>query len=382
MGTIISLLFCGDFVPHGRTKFFIEKEEYDKIISEGVKDIIESSNYSVVNLEAPTIKANFRPIEKVGPTLSSVDNVTAAIRYAGFKMTALANNHMNDFGGDGIIRTIEQCKNSQLDVVGAGANRTEASKICYKEIQGKKFAFINCCEHEFSITDPHMPGCNPLDPVILSYSIKEAKRNAEYVVMIIHGGIEHYQLPTPRMQRVYRFFVDEGADVVINHHQHCYSGYEIYNGRPIVYGLGNFCFDWQQRTSKKWQEGYMAKVSFEANKIGLELFPYIQNDLIVGVRLMSVTEKNIFLKDIDRLNSIIADEKLLTIEFEKFLNQTDNEYRAALSIYPGRLLTAICRKGLLPIWKNNYRFRRMLLNITCESHQERLVHYLKSKIKS
>ena len=196
MGTIISLLFCGDFVPHGRTKFFIEKEEYDKIISEGVKDIIESSNYSVVNLEAPTIKANFRPIEKVGPTLSSVDNVTAAIRYAGFKMTALANNHMNDFGGDGIIRTIEQCKNSQLDVVGAGANRTEASKICYKEIQGKKFAFINCCEHEFSIATDYSFGANPLDAVRQWKQIQEAKSKANYVVVIIHGGSEHYSLPT------------------------------------------------------------------------------------------------------------------------------------------------------------------------------------------
>lgn len=43
------------------------------------------------------------------------------------------------------------------------------------------------------------------------------------------------------MQEIYRFFVDIGADAVINHHQHCYSGYEVYKEKPIFYGLGNFC---------------------------------------------------------------------------------------------------------------------------------------------
>lgn len=101
---------------------------------------------------------------------------------------------------------------------------------------------------------------------------------------LYHGGKEHYQLPTPRMQKDYRFFVDAGADVVINHHQHCYSGYEQYNDKYIFYGLGNFCFESTLRNSI-WNEGYMLKLKFE-DIISFELIPYVQCDDKAGVFIM------------------------------------------------------------------------------------------------
>jgi poly-gamma-glutamate synthesis protein (capsule biosynthesis protein) len=380
MASCVSILFAGDFVPYERTKILVDKGEYDNIFSKELKEIVEKADYSVVNLEAPIKHSACHPIKKVGPILSAGENAPKALKYCGFNLATLANNHMNDYGEDGILNTILKCKESGLDVIGAGHDREESARPFVKNIGGRKIAFINCCEHEFSINKTNKPGCNPLDPISQSYVIKEAKNNAEYVVVVVHGGIEHYQLPTPRMQQTYRFFIDEGADVVINHHQHCYSGYEIYKDRPIVYGLGNFCFDWRTRMSKNWSEGYMARVEF-SNSIKIELFPYIQNRKEVGVNLMNLEEKSLFNKELSRLNRIIAEEDALQIEYETFLSQTDKEYRAALSVYPGRIFTSLCRRGLLPVMTDGYRFRRMLLNISCESHLERLRHYLESRIK-
>ena len=51
--------------------------------------------------------------------------------------------------------------------------------------------------------------------------------------------------------------MDIGADVVVNCHQHCFSGCEIYNGKHIFYGLGNFFFDWPERRNGMWNKGYM-----------------------------------------------------------------------------------------------------------------------------
>jgi poly-gamma-glutamate synthesis protein (capsule biosynthesis protein) len=51
------------------------------------------------------------------------------------------------------------------------------------------------------------------------------------------------------MVETYRFFIEAGADAVVNHHQHCICGYEVYKGKPIFYGLGNFCFDWAKRST-------------------------------------------------------------------------------------------------------------------------------------
>ena len=145
---------------------------------------------------------------------------------------------------------------------GGGKDVTQAGYILYRSVSGKQVAFINACEHEFSIATEDRGGSNALELVKVYRSITDARRQADYVVVIIHGGLEMYQLPTLRMKETYRFFVDAGADAVVNHHQHCFSGYEVYKGKPIFYGLGNFCFDWEGRRNSIWNQGYAITLTF------------------------------------------------------------------------------------------------------------------------
>lgn len=88
------------------------------------------------------------------------------------------------------------------------------------------------------------------------------------------------------MQETYRFFIDTGADAVVNHHQHCYSGYEIYHDKPICYGLGNFCFDEDGRRECFWNEGYLVKLDFVNENIDFELIPYTQCNETASVILV------------------------------------------------------------------------------------------------
>ena len=129
-----------------------------------------------------------------------------------------------DFGTVGVQNTLQAVDAVGLDHMGGGMNLSDASAVLYKEIKGVKIAFVNCCEHEFSIATDTSAGANPLNVVQLWYTIREAKSVANKVIVIVHGGHELFQLPSPRMQETYRFFVDAGASAVINHHQHCYSG--------------------------------------------------------------------------------------------------------------------------------------------------------------
>lgn len=124
--------------------------------------------------------------------------------------------------------------------------------------------------------------------------------------MICHGGIEFFQYPTPRMVEWYRFFIDVGADAVINHHQHCYSGYEIYNGKPIFYGLGNFCFDRFDKRNSSWNNGYLVELIFEGDQIFHNLIPYIQCDEKPEIRRIN---SEIFSTYINSINEIIREEK-------------------------------------------------------------------------
>jgi len=129
---------------------------------------------------------------------------------------------------------------------------------------GKKIGVINACEHEFSIADNEHGGSNALDLINMQEDITEVRKEADFVVLILHGGIEQYHYPTPRMKRWYRHFVDLGADAVVNHHQHCINGYEVYKGKPIFYGLGNFYFPWgSQSRPDSWKYGYAVRLNLD-----------------------------------------------------------------------------------------------------------------------
>ena len=74
-----------------------------------------------------------------------------AIKYAGFNIATLANNHIMDFGAQGLMDTVNLCSQYNIDTVGVGKNLEDASKILYKRKDGETLAIINCCEHEFSM---------------------------------------------------------------------------------------------------------------------------------------------------------------------------------------------------------------------------------------
>ena len=125
-------------------------------------------------------------------------------------------------------------------------------------------------------------------------------------MIIVHGGHEMYQLPSPRMVEMYHFYIDIGATAVINHHQHCYSGYEIYKGCPIFYGLGNLCFDRRERRDSIWNEGYMVVLSLDVNKISYSIIPYMQGNYNANVELYHDEKRQrLFYSNIERLNNII-----------------------------------------------------------------------------
>ena len=77
-----------------------------------------------------------------------------------------------------LYNIVERLKDGGIDYVGAGTNLKDASNTLFKTVKGKTFAFINCCEHEFSIASDETAGSNPLNPIQQYYKIQEAKANA------------------------------------------------------------------------------------------------------------------------------------------------------------------------------------------------------------
>ena len=375
----MNVLIAGDFCPHNRVVQIIEEGRYPSLWR-NLHETLDDYDYTIVNFECPVVENEVKPIEKIGPCLKCSSKAVESISYVGFNCVTLANNHFYDYGDEGVEDTINSLNNSKIDFVGGGRSLEEASNTLYKRINGETLAIINCCEHEFSIATKSHGGSNPLNILNQYKKIKEAKERADYVVVIVHGGIEHFQLPTPRMKEIYRFFISVGADAVINHHQHCFSGYEIYKGSPIFYGLGNFCFDWEGRRNSQWNEGYLVGLFFsKAKTTSFDIIPFCQCDSIPAVVILQ--EKKHICQKIASLNIIIEDENLLESELDSYIRSKENNIISYLMPFGNKYVRGLCRRLF---FSKGISHKKMILlkNLfNCESHYEILKEYFKLSVK-
>lgn len=372
----MNVLIAGDFAPRARLAQQIEERNFGDIFPEKLRNIIKSADFSFVNFESPIVEDGYSPITKCGPNLCCKSEASEAVKYAGFSCVTMANNHILDYGVKGLRKSVECCESQGLHIVGVGNNLKEAEKALYLSKGNKVLAVINCCEHEFSIATDKEAGANPLNPIRQFYLIQEAKRKADYVLVIVHGGHEHYQLPSPRMQETYRFFIDAGADAVVNHHQHCYSGYEIYNEKPIFYGIGNFCFDIiPTRDDTTWNYGYMVELSFGVT-VDYKLYPYNQYGRNATIELLDIGS---FDKELKSLNNSIVDSRILKQKIiDYYLNCRTNEL-SILEPYFGRILGKLYSLGIMPKFIKGKKAACVLNHIDCESHRDKLIFALKNK---
>jgi hypothetical protein len=361
------ILITGDFCPVNRIELLSVQRNYKSIFNDFLP-FVQSSDIAVTNLEAPVYNGR-SPISKTGPVLKVPVEIVNSLKFAGFNLVSLANNHIMDHGNKGLISTINSCEKNGIDTVGAGLSLSDARKIFYKEVKGKRLAFISIAENEWSTAEKNKPGANPLNVVDNYNDIKTAKNNADYVFVIVHGGHEMYNLPSKRMKTTYQFFVDAGADVVIGHHAHCYSGYEMFKGIPIFYNLGNFVFDNPKFIDSIWNEGFAVEFTI-GEKLSFRIIPYKQCGKTAGVYLLSDSDKIKFDYSIENLNRIINDEDMLEIEFEKYFESVRDLYLAYLEPYSNFILHGLHKRKLFPSLFRKKKKELYLNLIRCESHRD------------
>ena len=181
-------------------------------------------------------------IKKFGPKLKGNPACADAIKAFGITEVALSNNHVFDFGVEGLRDTMKNLERVGIPYVGIGENDTLSRKPYIMEAEGKKIGFINVCEHEYSYALPDRIGANPFDPFLTMQDIFALKKEVDFVIVLYHGGKEHCRYPSPRLRKLCKAMVDFGADVVVAQHSHCIGCYETYKDGQIVYGQGNFHF--------------------------------------------------------------------------------------------------------------------------------------------
>ena len=239
----MSIVIGADFVPTSRNKELFINGNVTELVGEKLENIIKEADLRVFNLEMPLIDEP-SPIKKSGPCIKAPALSINAYKNLNVNLVTIGNNHLMDHGEKGYRSTVDILNKEGIEFVGAGDNISSVKHSTIVDVKGKKVGVYACAEHEFSIATKTYCGANPYDPLESFDHVQELKKQCDFVIVLYHGGRENYRYPSPNQQRVFRKFVDKGADLVVGQHSHCICCEEKYNGKTLIYGQGNFVFDY------------------------------------------------------------------------------------------------------------------------------------------
>lgn len=366
----MQLLIAADLVPTKTNIDLFNKADTNSLLGEELLSLWNSVDIRIFNLEVPLVD-NEDPIDKCGPNLITPISTIKGIKALNPTLITLANNHIMDQGVKGLNSTRNLLKSHKIPYVGVGDNLCEASKPYIINQDGVRIGIYACAEHEFTIAEEDKPGANPFDPLESLDHIYKLKTECDYVIILYHGGKEHYRYPSPYLQKTCRKMVEKGADLVITQHSHCIGCYEEYEGATIVYGQGNFIFD--MSNSEFWKTSLLIKVNIY-KEIHIEYIPIVKVEN--GVRLaVGQAEKDILEAFYQRSSEILQDG-FIEQQFQKFAKENYLQYVRHFAGF-GKWLSRIDRyllNGILAKRKYNKRQLLAIQNfVECEAHRELVI---------
>ena len=215
------------------------------------------------NLETPITEGKKIQINEM--ILRSNPEVIDGLKFAGFSILSLANNHFGDFGQIGMKNTFKFLKEEKISYVGAGRNKKEAHSVTIKQIRGKKIGFLAYSDRNFTLAhyeaNKIKPGIAPMRKEGLREDIKKAKKETDFLIISMHAGKEYQKLPTFWQKEFAKLAIDYGADLILGHHPHIIQPYEKYKEKYIFYSLGNFVFD--QDTPNETKHSVILKLALD-----------------------------------------------------------------------------------------------------------------------
>jgi poly-gamma-glutamate synthesis protein (capsule biosynthesis protein) len=257
--TSLKMMLVGDLI--------LDEPDSDSFFDR-VRSTLQEADVLVGHVEVPHTRRGRENTSDVPAPPSDPDNL-AALKHAGFHIATLAGNHISDAGPAGIEDTIAALRQLGIVTTGAGMHLPDARESAVVTCRGLRVGTLsyNCVGPKDSWAGENKAGCAyvqvithyELDhatpggpPLIYTFAepestdamlsdIDKLRREVDVLIVALHKGIGH----TPAVLAMYerplaKAAIDAGADIVVGHHAHILRGIEVYKGRPIYHGLGNF----------------------------------------------------------------------------------------------------------------------------------------------
>jgi len=235
--------------------------------------ILASADIAVCNLECVVARGGSHVLK---PYTFKARPQCIPVLSRHFSAVCVANNHSGDYGPDGFSEELALLQKAHLPYFGGGRDRQEACRPLVLERNGRRVALLGYNDfppRSFEAGE-HRAGTAWLTPAAAIAGIKAARtvEHADLVIPMLHWGNELEPSPEESQKTLARSMIDAGADAVIGGHPHVTQTVDLYKGRPIIYSLGNFVFDYFPSDPLVWT-GWVVRLTFSKSAVpDLEIF--------------------------------------------------------------------------------------------------------------
>ncbi len=248
----VQISFVGDVMMGRYVASFGEKESYAELFRDS-KILWDSSALVFANLENAVIRQgeSYDEADKNLKFSASQEALQMAAE-AGIDAVSLANDHVGDYGREGVRHTIESLQGYGMEYAGAGAEREEAGAYRLLEADGLTVGFVACTQvapDHFAATKDGYGVC-PTSYTNLYENVFAASTNSDFVVVYVHWGNEGDLTVTETQRKIAYRLIDSGADIVIGSHPNILQEVEQYKKGIVFYSLGNFISDEATRQAR------------------------------------------------------------------------------------------------------------------------------------
>ncbi|HHV98861.1 MAG TPA: CapA family protein [Clostridiaceae bacterium] len=277
----LSIVAVGDIMLGRGVGSRIKKQSLSYThVFEKVADILKEGDIVFGNLEGPitdkthSLTAYSKTNTNGKFVLKGTTESFEALKYAGFNMLSLANNHILDYYQEGLFDTIDILKENGIAFSGAGSNLEEARKPAIIEKNGLKIGLLSYTDFADIVyagnprisfaAGENKAGVAPIKYEYIKEDIANIESEVDILMVSLHWGVEESFEILPSQVELAHDLIDSGADVILGHHPHQFQGMEVYKGKPIFYSLGNFIFD---QNDPENQESFIVNMQFTGTKL-------------------------------------------------------------------------------------------------------------------
>lgn len=232
----------------------VPKEALWPLYFAGIRPILEAADLAMVNLEC-TLTTSEQKLKK-NFNFRARPELVEILKQGPVDICSLANNHMSDFGPDGVAETLTTLDRAGIEHFGAGENLSAARKPLVIERNGLRLGFLGYYFQEGrDMIEPREVYATARRPGVAGYykalpgirrmvreDVAELVPQVDVAIPYFHWGWEGHYVVRPYQRELAHLCVDLGCKAVLGAHPHRVQGVEVYKGAPIFYSLANFVY--------------------------------------------------------------------------------------------------------------------------------------------